>query len=150
MFTIHRQELKFTKPVHLLQSKTILEVNDTITCFENSPRLLNTIKQTVWWLQTNIADWSLVYCRYDNRTAAGDTGCCAATPVVRLTGTDANRLTASEIQKKQKGANYSTSCNSEFLWKQWNSDIWSSRRRTFYYRHKLTTHARQKVRLTLI
>jgi len=47
MIAIHRQELKFTKSVHLLQSKTILEVNDTITFFENNPRLLDTIKQMV-------------------------------------------------------------------------------------------------------
>jgi hypothetical protein len=47
MVAIHRQELKFTKSVHLLQSKTILEVNGKITFFKNNPRLLNTIKQMV-------------------------------------------------------------------------------------------------------
>jgi hypothetical protein len=43
-------------------------------------------------LYTNIVDWSLVYCRNENRTAAGASGCCALSVVWR-TGEDANRLT---------------------------------------------------------
>jgi hypothetical protein len=47
MIAIHRQELQFAKSVHLLQSKTILQVNHTITFLKNDPWLSNTIKQTV-------------------------------------------------------------------------------------------------------
>lgn len=44
MITIHSQEVKFTKFVHLLQSKTILQVRDAIISLQNKPKVVGNDK----------------------------------------------------------------------------------------------------------